>query len=180
MKLPEGMQIDLGGIAKGWIVQQVAQQLRSDHAAAAVSAGGDMYFSGLPASGERWRVEIEDPREPQKTAAVLRVGEGAVVTSSVSKRTWNQAGLARHHIIDPRSGEPAQTQWLSATVVAPRADLAEAYAKAFLIGGEAGARRLMIQRPRLALIAVEQDGRLMASPNAKEYLNGSDQHLTSK
>ena len=50
VKLPEGMQIDLGGIAKGWIVQQVAQQLRSDHAAAAVSAGGDMYFSGLPAS----------------------------------------------------------------------------------------------------------------------------------
>lgn len=138
-----------------------------------------MYFSGVPASGERWRVEIEDPREPQKTAAVLHVGEGAVVTSSVSKRTWSQAGHVRHHIIDPRSGEPAETEWLSATVIAPRADLAEAYAKAFLIGDEASRRRLLVQRPRLGVITVAADGRLVASPGAKEYLNGSDQHITS-
>ncbi len=178
VRLPEGMEIDLGGIAKGWIVQQVAQRLRSDSSAAAVSAGGDMFFAGLPADGQRWRVELEDPLAPERTAAVLRVGEGAVVTSSVSKRTWRQGGQRRHHIIDPRSGEPAQTEWLSVTVVAARADLAEAYAKALLIGGEREARRLTIQRPHIAVISIGPDGKVLASQKAKEYLNGGTQLIS--
>ncbi len=178
VRLPQGMEIDLGGIAKGWIVQQVAQRLRSGASAAAVSAGGDMYFAGLPADGQKWRVEVEDPLTPERTAAVLRVGEGAVVTSSVSKRTWRQGGQRRHHIIDPRSGEPAQTEWLSVTVVAARADLAEAYAKALLIGGEREARRLTIQRPHIAVISIGPDGKVLASQKAKEYLNGGTQLIS--
>lgn len=176
VKLPQGMEIDLGGIGKGWIVQQVAQRLGRERAAA-VSAGGDIFFAGLPASGQRWRVEIEDPLAPERTAAVLKVGEGAVVTSSVSKRTWSQGGQQRHHIIDPRTGEPAQTQWLSVTVVAARADLAEAYAKALLIGGEQEARRLTVQRPHIAVISIGPDGKILASQKAKEYLNDGDQFI---
>jgi thiamine biosynthesis lipoprotein len=178
VKLPQGMEIDLGGIGKGWIVQQVAQQLRAETSAAAVSAGGDIFFAGLPADGQRWRVEIEDPRAPDHTMAVLKVGEGAVVTSSVSKRTWSQGGQRRHHIIDPRSGEPAQAHWLSVTVIAPRADLAEAYAKALLIGGQQEARRLTTQRPQIAVISIGADGRLLASQKAKEYVNDGSQLIS--
>lgn len=177
VRLPEGVELDLGGIAKGWIVQRTAEQLRSRGTAAAVSAGGDIYFAGLPLGEQSWRVEIEDPRELQRTAAVLHVGEGAVITSSVSKRAWDQAGRRQHHIIDPRSGEPANTQWLSVTVIAPRADLAEAYAKALLIGSEQEARRLMLQRPHLAAVTIGADGRLLASHNAKEYLHDGYQYI---
>jgi len=180
VRLPEGMQIDLGGIGKGWIVQRVAERLRSGNTGAAVSAGGDMYFAGMPAGGKKWRVEIEDPLDVDGTAAVLNVGEGAVVTSSISKRTWTQGGQARHHIIDPRSGEPAQTEWLSVTVVAPRADLAETYAKALLIGGQPMARRLLVQRPQIAVISITPDGQVLASDKCKEYLDGSNQRISSK
>ncbi len=178
IRLPKGMEIDLGGIAKGWIVQQVAESLRLESSAAAVSAGGDIFFAGMLADGQKWQVEVEDPLAPERTAAVLKVGEGAVVTSSVSKRTWRQDRQQRHHIIDPRSGEPAQTEWLSVTVVAPRADLAEAYAKALLIGGEREARRLTIQRPHIAVISIGPDGRIVASQKAKEYLNGGTQFVS--
>ena len=169
--LPEGMQIDLGGIAKGWIAQQACTMLRQYGSAAAVSAGGDIVFAGLPAQGERWRVQIEDPNDQARTVAALNVGQGAVVTSSVSKRTWKQQGASRHHIIDPRKGEPAETEWLSVTVVAPQAELAEAYAKAFLIGGRREATRLMLQRPHLAVICIDPQGHIFASLNSKELLD---------
>ncbi len=171
VRMPEGLQIDLGGIAKGWIVQQAATRLKAHGTAAAVSAGGDMVFAGLPSTEGKWRVRIEDPRDANRTAAMLQVGEGAVVTSSVSKRTWNQHGEKRHHSIDPRTGEPAETEWLSATVIASQADLAEAYAKAFLIGGRREATRLMLQRPHMAVICIDPNGRIFASLNSKEYMN---------
>jgi thiamine biosynthesis lipoprotein len=165
------MEVDLGGIAKGWIVQEAAMRLKAHAQAGAVNAGGDLFFAGTPADGSKWRVEIEDPRDESNTAAVLQVGEGAVVTSSISKRTWKQNGERRHHLIDPQTGEPAETDWLSVTVIAPRADLAEAYAKALLIGGHREAARLMRQRPQIAAVCVGFDGKISASRNSKDYLN---------
>ena len=170
-RMPQGMEIDLGGIAKGWIAQQAAALLKTYGSAAGVSAGGDMVFAGLPADGNEWHVQIEDPREERRTAAVLKVGEGAVVTSSITKRAWKYAGETRHHIIDPRTGQPAQTEWLSVTIVAPEATLAEAYAKALLIGGRQEATRLTLQRPRLAVFCIGPNGQIFASPNSKDYLS---------
>jgi thiamine biosynthesis lipoprotein len=171
VRMPRGMEVDLGGIAKGWIVQEAAMRLKAHAQAGAVNAGGDLFFAGMPADGSKWRVEIEDPRDESDTAAVLQVGEGAVVTSSISKRTWKQNGELRHHLIDPQTGEPARTDWLSVTVIAPRADLAEAYAKALLIGGHREAARLMRHRPQIAAVCVGFDGKITASQNSKDYLN---------
>lgn len=175
--LPAGMQIDLGGIAKGWIVQHAAQHLKTYGTAAAVSAGGDMFFTGMPADGSKWQVVIEDPRDPDRTVAALAVGEGAVVTSSISKRAWTQNGERRHHIIDPRTGEPAMPDWLSVTAIAPTADLAEVYAKACLIAGQRATPRLLMQRPEVAVITVGLDGQVSASQNSKEYINDYCQYI---
>jgi thiamine biosynthesis lipoprotein len=174
VRLPHGMEIDLGGIAKGWIVEKAAALLTASSAICAVSAGGDICFVGEPADGSRWRVEVEDPRNPGQTAAVLRVGPGAVVTSSALKRTWTQNGKLRHHLIDPRTGEPAESNWSSVTVIAPRMTLAEVYAKALLIGGEGEAVRLAERRPEIAFVAVASNGELFRSQNSREYLNVPD------
>lgn len=171
VRLPAGMQIDLGGIAKGWIVDKAVQLLSSYAAVCAVSIGGDMVFEGYPMDGSDWRVNIEDPRDPTQTAAALHVGPGAVVTSSIAKRSWNQGGQVRHHLIDPRTGEPAQTDWLSVTVIAPQITTAEVYAKALLIGGEGQAEELAAQHPELAYFVIRFDGTLFGSKNSKEYLN---------
>jgi len=174
VRLPHGMEIDLGGIAKGWIVEKAAAVLSSYSAICAVSAGGDISFIGEPSDGSRWRVEVEDPRKPDETVAVLHVRQGAVVTSSSTKRAWSQNGRPRHHLIDPRTGEPAESDWLSVTVIAPQMTLAEVYAKALLIGGAGEAERLCSQRPDVAFIAINEMGELFCPQNSKEYLDALD------
>ena len=176
--LPAGVEIDLGGIAKGWIAGQAAQLLSGYASACAVSAGGDMVMIGVPAGERGWQVALEDPREPTRSLAVLRLGPGAVATSSVVKRSWVQAGKQRHHIIDPRQGAPAETDWLSVTVMAPDPAAAEAFAKALLIAGSARAEWIAASEGNLAYIGVKQDGSLWGSKNSMEVLDGIPETLS--
>jgi len=169
--LPHGMRLDLGGIAKGWIVERAAQELAAYSDACAVSAGGDMFMMGLPSGEEAWRVALEDPRDPDQTLAVLRVGPGAVATSSIMKRRWQQGNLVRHHLIDPRSGQPAETDWLSVTVIALHATAAEVFAKVLLIAGSSEAEQIAAMRDEIAYIAVDRVGQLWGSDKAKELLD---------
>lgn len=170
VRLPQGMEIDLGGIAKGWIVDKAAERLAYYSAICAVNAGGDMLFIGSPMDGSDWQVYLEDPRDPSKTLTLLHTGAGAVATSSVAKRVWQQGGERRHHLIDPRTGEPAITDWLSVTVFNSQVTAAEVYAKALLIGGEGEAAHLFSKRLDLAYLAVDPQGNLVGSSNSKEYL----------
>jgi thiamine biosynthesis lipoprotein len=133
--LPPGMSLDLGGIAKGWIAEQAAILLSDFSSACAVNAGGDMFLVGLPEGEDQWPVAIEDPLQPENDITTIKVDPGAVASSAVTKRVWKQGDKLRHHLIDPRTGEPARTDWLSVTVIAPHAYEAEVFAKALLIGG---------------------------------------------
>jgi thiamine biosynthesis lipoprotein len=160
----------LGGIAKGWIVQRAAELLASFAEPCAVNAGGDMFFVGLPENSSTWAVEVENPLNPTRTVAVLHVGPGAVVTSSITKRRWKKDSSAMHHIIDPRSGEPARSGWLSVTVIAATATAAEAQAKALLVGGAAEALRVQVSDPSVGFVAVDRHGQLHASQNHKEFM----------
>ncbi|MBS1245451.1 MAG: ApbE family lipoprotein [Chloroflexi bacterium] len=171
IRLPRGMRLDLGGIAKGWIAERAARELAACSGACAVSAGGDMFMVGLPAGEAVWRVALEDPRDPDQTLAILRIGPGAVATSSIMKRRWQQGKRVRHHLIDPRSGAPAETDWLSVTVIAPHATMAEVFAKALLIAGSRQAERIAARYSDLAFIAVDRVGQLCGSDNAKELLD---------
>jgi thiamine biosynthesis lipoprotein len=111
IRLPAGMKIDLGGIAKGWVAQQAAHILAKYIRTCAVNAGGDMFLVGLPAGEKYWQVTLEDPSDFQHALNILKVGPGAVATSSTTRRRWVQDGHSQHHIIDPRTGQPAQTDF---------------------------------------------------------------------
>ncbi len=169
VRLPTHMEIDLGGIAKGWIVERAAELLARSTDACAVSAGGDILFKGYPAEGARWQVRIEDPWDPAQEVTSLDVGPGAIATSSVVKRSWLQAGIRRHHLIDPRTGEPAEGEWVSVTVLAPEITVAEVYAKAILIGGEREISRLIARRREISYFLVRSDGSVASSFNQAEY-----------
>jgi thiamine biosynthesis lipoprotein len=124
---PPGTSIDLGGVAKGW-----ACDLAVDRGLALmVSAGGDVR-SAIDAA----KVDVADPSGT--TVATVDLGRGALATSSTARRRWTAGGLPAHHIIDPRTGSPARTPVVSATVVAATAAEAEAGAKAVLIRGSDG------------------------------------------
>jgi thiamine biosynthesis lipoprotein len=124
-----------------------------------------------------WQVALEDPRDPAQTMAILSVGPGAVATSSIKKRCWQQGKHIRHHLIDPRSGEPAETDWLSVTVIAPHATVAEVFAKALLIAGPREVDSIAARQSDLAFIAVDRAGQLWGSTRAKEFLNDTIQTI---
>lgn len=173
--LPPQTRIDLGGIAKGWIAERAARLLAEYTEVCAVNAGGDLFMIGAPRETGAWEIEIEDPNDAARTVALLRAPQGAVATSSITKRKWQQGARQQHHLIDPRTGLPAATDWLSVTVLAPHATTAEVYAKALLIAGSDEAEFVADARAEVEWLAVKRDGTLWGSERIKEFFYGTNE-----
>jgi FAD:protein FMN transferase len=170
IRLPPGMALDLGGIAKGWIAEQAANILSGYATACAVDAGGDMFLVGLPDGLEQWPVALEDPLQQENVLTTLKVDPGAIATSTITKRAWQQAGMNRHHIIDPRTGEPAVSDWISVTVIAPHAYEAEVFAKALLISGPQEADEIIRHSGiPFTYLAVDQDKKIWGKAAIMDY-----------
>ncbi len=130
-----GMRLDLGGIAKGYAIDRAVQVLRNRGVANFLfSVGGDLYASGERYPGEPWRVGVKHPRNAEALLAKLIVRDGAVATSGDYERFAEINGRRYHHIIDPRTGYPAQ-QSRSITVLAPTAEEADVLATCLFILG---------------------------------------------
>lgn len=136
LSLPDDRLLDLGGIAKGWAADRAADFL-AEFGPACVDAGGDIRVTGPWAEGQGFQVEVEDPFHPDRSIGALSLAGGAIATSGIAKRWWRQSGEFRHHLIDPRTGLPADNNLLSVTVRGATALEAEVAAKTAFILGEA-------------------------------------------
>ena len=136
VRLPEGCRLDLGGVGKGLAADHVATGLVNRGAVAAcVSFGGDMRCAGIPFDGG-WRIPVARPAEPDTVCFEHVInGDGAVVTSTSALRRWDMSGNEMHHLIDPRTGRPANSGLVGAVVAAPSAAVAEVVAKSLVVGG---------------------------------------------
>lgn len=134
VQLTPGTKIDLGGVAKGMYADEITRQL-AGWAGGAVSAGGDLAVWGLPPSGERWVVGVEDPADPARDVRTIEVSTGGVATSGINRRWWRRDGQIVHHLIDPRTSRPARSHLLAVTAVGTSASTAEIAATALFIGG---------------------------------------------
>lgn len=159
--LPAGLELDLGGIAKGWVAQQAAYRL-GRWGPALVDAGGDIACTAAPPTGS-WVVTVADPLLNGNDIAVFTLEQAAVATSTRVYRRWRHNGRAAHHLIDPRTGEPAVTSVVSATVVATRLPDAEIHAKTALILGEVDGLAYLDRQPDISAILVTEDGRRLHS-----------------
>lgn len=160
VRLPAGVGLDLGGIAKGWLADALVRRLRRLGKVLA-DLGGDLACTLPPEDEATWEVGIADPWDDGQTLGWLEVGQGGVATSGVARRRWRTAAGWQHHLIDPRTGAPAASDLLAATVVAPTATAAEVAAKsALLLGGSAGARALAAS-PHLAGVLVTVRGEII-------------------
>ncbi len=157
--LPQGCHIDLGGIGKGRSADLVIEQLLSaDAAGACVDLGGDVRVGGLTAGGgDDWVIAVDDPFEPGRDLALLRLAGGAVTTSSRVKRRWSTGTGPAHHLIDPTTGRPAESGLAAVTVVAGAAAWGEVHAKAALIAGPDRGRDL-IEGAGMCALLVADDG----------------------
>ncbi|PRY40602.1 FAD:protein FMN transferase [Umezawaea tangerina] len=118
--LPRGVELDLGATAKALAADRAARAISSMlDCGALVSLGGDVAVEGeVPPGG--WRVALADDHRTAVAApqAVVAVRRGGLATSSTTQRTWQRAGRAQHHIVDPRTGLAAEVVWRTATVAA--------------------------------------------------------------
>ena len=135
--LPRGVGLDLGGIAKGMAVDAALAALQTVGIdAALVNAGGDLAVLGRPLSGESWPIAVPTRAGTQ----TVTLQHGALATSGVARRRWRQGEQEHHHLLDPRTGEPAQSGLWSVSVGAATCAQAEVAATvACVLGLEAGA-----------------------------------------
>jgi thiamine biosynthesis lipoprotein len=167
IRLPLGVQLDLGGIAKGWAAQQAVQKL-SQHGPALVDAGGDIAISGPRADGTAWPIGVTDPDGHE--VEMLMLSGGGVATSGRDYRRWQQGDRWQHHILDPRTGQPAQTDVLTVTIIAPTACEAEMAAKVVLILGSQAGLQWLEAHPSFAGLLILEEGRILRSRRFKSYV----------
>lgn len=168
--LPKGAHLDFGGVAKGWAAHQAMERLKETGPALA-NAGGDLAISGPKLNGDKWPIGVENPLDSQgDVIETLYVDRGGVATSGKDYHRWLRNGVQLHHIIDPRTGLPAETDILAATVIAPTAMEAEAMAKAVMISGSQAGLARLDGDVYLAGLLVLENGERLYSRNIERYL----------
>ncbi len=156
VSLPLDLALDLGGIAKGWTVDQVALAL-APIGPVLVDAGGDLRAVGT-VNGEAWPVAVQDPFEPERDRALVRLRRGALATSSRGGRCWQRGSRTLHHVIDPRTGTSANSDLHTVTVYAPDTMKADVAAKVVLVLGSESGTVYLANRDLSALLTTA-DGR---------------------
>ena len=168
--LPIGLAFDAGGIGKGLAADLVAAELMADGVAGAcVNIGGDLRVIGESPERCGWTLAIE---HPYSTTPIALVGlaAGAIATSSVLRRVWTRDGRTRHHLIDPATGEPSESDLGLASVVAGEAWIAEVLAKAALLRGSSRAFDLL--DATTAALVVDHKGRVSATDSLSAFVGG--------
>jgi len=156
VRLTPGTALDFGGIAKGMAVDAALERLQSAGIEAAlVNAGGDLAVHGLPPGEVAWPVAIAGYGDDVWS---VPLHHGALATSGTARRRWRQGGERRHHLLDPRTGRPADNGLWSVSVVAARCVQAEVAAKVAFVRGPRDGARFLNERG-LAGLLIEEGGR---------------------
>jgi thiamine biosynthesis lipoprotein len=162
--VPVGMRLDLGGIAKGFTAQQ-AVVLLSAWGPCLVDAGGDISAGAPPTGFAGWPIVVGSPRTSQIAVDLftLPLAHATLATSGVDHRRWQQNGRYQHHLIDPVTDQPAETDLWTATVWAETAVAAEAWATAAIIHGAANGLSILQERDIPAAL-ITQNEELLLTP----------------
>lgn len=155
-----GVELDLGGIAKGYAVDRAVGLLRSEHVAAAlVSAGGSTIFGlGAPPGREAWDVDIQDPVDPGAVALTVRLKDRALSVSGTYEKSFERDGVRYSHIMDPRTGRPVQGV-LSVAVLAASGTAGDALDDAFFVQGVERSRAYIKRLPATQALFFLPEGR---------------------
>ena len=172
VRLPTGTGFDPGGIGKGLAADIVVSDLlRAGADGVCVNLGGDLRVAGVTPAGGGWTIAIETPEGGRNPIAVVGLADGAAATSSTLRRRWVADGENRHHLIDPFTGRPSETDLVSATVIASRAWEAEVLATAVLLRGSQRGLAILGGTGAVAL-TVGRDRRIATSPGFERFVSG--------
>lgn len=164
----EHAKLDLGGIAKGYVADQLCELLARETSAtgAVLSLGGNIAFYGQKPDGSLWEAGIRDPNDPGGTSVVgtARVSSGSLVTSGLYERTFELDGATYWHILDPRTGMPVQTDTSSVTVFCPSSTTADTLSTTLFVAGSSAGAAMADAYDDTAAYFLLQNGGVAESP----------------
>ena len=137
-----------------------------------LSLGGDLVVAGTDDSGQPWPVGIQNPfaHDHDFVKLIPPPGRWGVATSGTTKRHGVKDGVPWHHIIDPRTNKPSDSDVIAATVIAPEAVLADALAKVVLLRGTAEGLVWAAQDRNINALAISHEGKIFTTPDMKNLL----------
>lgn len=170
--LDAGAAIDLGGIAKGYASQVCIDMLQGRGVEGAIlTLGGNVQTLGSKPDGSDWRIGISDPEAPSEAIVKLRfTGSKALVTSGGYQRYFEEDGVRYHHIIDPSTGRPAETDLVSVTILAEDGTTADALSTALFVMGSQAALDFWRASDDFEAVLILEDGSILATEGAAPLL----------
>lgn len=137
----EGMQIDLGGIAKGYIAQQLGNMFEEG----IINLGGNVFVKGRT-ENDPWKIGLQDPKlDRGEYFEIVRLNEGNVVTSGAYERYFIQDGVIYHHILDSATGWPSQGNVESVSIIGEDGTICDALSTAFFVLGPDKAEKILLE-----------------------------------
>lgn len=168
LTVPEGMELVLGAVAKGYAADRAAEVLTARGVTCAkLELGGNIHLIGKKANGTPWGVAVRDP-SGEGYMGLLQTDGGAVVTSGGYERYFEQDGITYWHIIDPTTGRPAQSGLVSVTIAAPSGTLADALSTALFVMGKEKAAAFWRARQDFDFILIGEDGTVTVTPGLEK------------
>ncbi|MCY9659438.1 FAD:protein FMN transferase [Paenibacillus chondroitinus] len=161
VRLGPDHKLDLGGIVKGWSVDRISVWLKNEWHInrGMINAGGDLFVWSDSSDLEPWTIEIRNPLNPKQGTERLSLYRGAIATSSVLGRQWKTSTGQMHHLIDPRTMLPSQSDIIQCTVIGSNTTDCEIAAKVVcILGSEEGTEWLMNQYPDVQSICYTSAG----------------------
>ena len=170
----EGLEINLGAIGKGYAIDRAIQRMGKEYGVGSTLVQGglsSMYALGAPSEDEEgWLVGIQSPFDPTRPVATVRLRDRALGTSATNRQYFETAGRRCGHILDPRTGRPAQTDLASATVLAADAATADGLSTAFYVMGLDKVRGFCHNHPDIAALLVLQPGHSNGTPASPQVV----------
>ncbi|WP_322354397.1 FAD:protein FMN transferase [Paratractidigestivibacter sp.] len=164
-------RVDLGGIAKGYMVDELVGYLREGSCEQGiVDLGGNVSAFGEVPSGGAWSAGVADPLAAGSLAATIELTDGALATSGVTERAFRRDGQAYWHILDARTCRPASTDIASVSVAAPSAFLAECWSTPLLMMGAEAALAFAESKPLLECLIVMLSGERLQTSGGRSEL----------
>ena len=174
--LPEGMEIDLGSVAKGYAGQLAAQMLRNSGVESALlNLGGNVQTVGAKPDGSPWQIGIKDP-QGEDAMMVLSVEDQAVVTSGGYERYFEQDGQTYWHIMDPSTGHPADSGLLSVTIVGKQGIICDGLSTSLFVMGLEKAADLWAQSGDFEAVFVTASGEVYITEGLQDRFALTEQY----
>lgn len=177
-RLPiKGQMIDFGAIAKGYAADEAVKICRRDGIKSAyINLGGNVYVVGDKPDNTPWRIGIQNPRAADgKYIGILRVSDKTVVTSGDYERFFMKDGTRYHHIIDPRTGYPSNSDLISSTIVTDSSISADALSTATFVLGLKKSKELLEKLDGIDAIFITKDKKIYVTENLKKYFKFQDE-----